>query len=62
MSCSKLANLYQQEDTEFDIAGVRRHGMGLKIAKQIVQVHKGKLAISSELNHYFQVDIDLPFE
>lgn len=62
VSCSKLANLYQQEDTEFDIAGVRRHGMGLKIAKQIVQVHKGKLAISSELNHYFQVDIDLPFE
>lgn len=62
VSCSKLANLYQQENTEFDIAGVRHHGMGLKISRQIIQVHKGKLTVSSELNHYFQVDIDLPFE
>ncbi len=62
ISHSKLANLYQQENTEFDIAGVRRHGMGLKISRQIIQVHKGKLTITSELNQYFQVDIDLPFE
>ena len=25
---------------EFDISGIRRHGMGLKISKQIIEVHR----------------------
>lgn len=60
VTSEKLANLYTQENTDMDISGVRRHGMGLKISRQIIQVHGGNMKIDSQINHYFKVTLTLP--
>ncbi|HEL1154685.1 TPA: ATP-binding protein, partial [Streptococcus equi subsp. zooepidemicus] len=38
---------------------VRRSGMGLKITKQIVDLHGGDMFISSQQGEYFQTTITL---
>ncbi|HFU3789926.1 TPA: ATP-binding protein [Streptococcus suis] len=47
---------------EFDISGIRRHGMGLKISKQIIEVHEGTFKVESKENQFFKVIINLPLE
>lgn len=47
---------------EFDISGIRRHGMGLKISKQIIEVHKGSFKVESKDKQFFRVIITLPLE
>lgn len=55
----RLKNINKIEEFDFDISGVRRSGMGLKITKQIVELHNGDMQISSKLNEYFQTSIVL---
>lgn len=47
---------------EFDISGIRRHGMGLKISKQIIEVHEGSFKVESKEKQFFRVIITLPLE
>ena len=47
---------------EFDISGIRRHGMGLKISKQIIEVHEGIFKVESKEKQFFRVIITLPLE
>ena len=57
-----LKNINKIEDFNFDISGVRRSGMGLKISNQIVDLHGGSMIITSEQGEYFQTEIILPIE
>lgn len=36
--------------------------MGLKISKQIIEVHKGTFKVESKENQFFKVIINLPLE
>lgn len=57
-----LKNINKIEEFNFDISGVRRSGMGLKISNQIVDLHGGSMIITSEQGEYFQTEIILPIE
>ena len=57
-----LKNINKIEEFNFDISGVRRRGMGLKISNQIVDLHGGSMIITSEQGEYFQTEIILPIE
>ncbi|WP_042899412.1 ATP-binding protein, partial [Streptococcus mutans] len=59
-SLEKLKNINKIEEFTFDISGVRRSGMGLKISKQIIDLHNGDMIIKSEQGRYFKTDIILP--
>lgn len=61
-STDKLKNINKIEEFNFDISGVRRSGMGLKISNQIVDLHGGSMIITSEQGEYFQTEIILPIE
>ncbi|MGT2729772.1 sensor histidine kinase [Streptococcus phocae subsp. salmonis] len=61
-SPERLKKINEIEKFEFDISGVRRSGMGLKISKQIVEAHNGKLSFTSKKGEYFQTIITLPIE
>ncbi|WP_105158127.1 sensor histidine kinase [Streptococcus suis] len=60
----KLLSIYDNNKIieEFDISGIRRHGMGLKISKQIIEVHEGTFKVESKENQFFKVIINLPLE
>ncbi|HEL1022097.1 sensor histidine kinase [Streptococcus equi] len=58
-STDRLNNINKIEEFNFDISGVRRSGMGLKITKQIVDLHGGDMFISSQQGEYFQTTITL---
>ena len=60
ISKEKMTEIYSNEQMEFDLAGVRRYGMGLRISLHIIQVHGGQMHIESELNQYFRTIIELP--
>lgn len=57
-----LKNINKIEEFNFDISGVRKSGMGLKISNQIVDLHGGSMIITSEQGEYFQTEIILPIE
>lgn len=57
-----LKNINKIEEFNFDISGVRRSGMGLKISNQIVDLHGGSMIVTSEQGEYFQTEIILPIE
>ena len=57
-----LKNINKIEEFNFDISGVLRSGMGLKISNQIVDLHGGSMIITSEQGEYFQTEIILPIE
>lgn len=61
-STDRLKNINKIEEFNFDISGVRRSGMGLKISNQIVDLHGGSMIITSEQGDYFQTEIILPIE
>lgn len=61
-STDRLKNINKIEEFNFDISGVRRSGMGLKISNQIVDLHGGSMIITSEQGEYFQTEINLPIE
>lgn len=61
-STDRLKNINKIEEFNFDISGVRRSGMGLKISNQIVDLHGGSMIITSEQGEYFQTEIILPIE
>lgn len=61
-STDRLKNINKIEEFNFDISGVRRSGMGLKISNQIVDLHGGSMIITSEQGVYFQTEIILPIE
>lgn len=61
-SPDRLKNINKIEEFNFDISGVRRSGMGLKISNQIVDLHGGSMIITSEQGEYFQTEIILPIE
>ena len=61
-STDRLKNINKIEEFNFDISGVRRSGMGLKISNQIVDLHGGSMIIISEQGEYFQTEIILPIE
>ena len=61
-STDRLKNINKIEEFNFDISGVRRSGMGLKISNQIVDLHGGSMIITSEQREYFQTEIILPIE
>ncbi|WP_025729213.1 sensor histidine kinase [Atopobacter phocae] len=56
----KSINDYNIEEFNFDISGVRRSGMGLKISQQIIDLHDGQLILTSQQGEYFQSSINLP--
>ncbi|HEL1993456.1 TPA: sensor histidine kinase, partial [Streptococcus suis] len=58
-SVDRLNNINKIEEFNFDISGVRRSGIGLKITKQIVDLHGGDMFISSQQGEYFQTTITL---
>ena len=58
----KSINISNIEEFNFDISGVRRSGMGLKISKQIINRHGGSFIITSQQNKYFQSKIILPLK
>ena len=58
-SPDRLKNINKIEEFSFDISGVRRSGIGLKITKQIVDLHNGDMAITSQVGEYFQTTITL---
>lgn len=64
VSPERLKNISNQniEGFNFDISGVRRSGMGLKISQQIINLHKGQLVITSQQGKYFQTTITLPIQ
>ncbi|EHJ51726.1 ATPase/histidine kinase/DNA gyrase B/HSP90 domain protein [Streptococcus macacae NCTC 11558] len=62
VTIDKLNRLYEEEITEFDISGIRRHGIGLKISKQIIEVHNGTMKIQSKENQFFRTIIELPLD
>lgn len=64
VSPERLKNISNQniEGFNFDISGVRRSGMGLKISQQIINLHKGQLIITSQQGKYFQTTITLPIQ
>ena len=61
-STDRLKNINKIEEFNFDISGVRRSGMGLKISNQIVDLHGSSMIITSEQGEYFQTEIILPIE
>lgn len=61
-STDRLKNINKIEEFNFDVSGVRRSGMGLKISNQIVDLHGGSMIITSEQGEYFQTEIILPIE
>ena len=61
-STDRLKNINKIEEFNFDISGVRRSGMGLKISNQIIDLHGGSMIITSEQGEYFQTEIILPIE
>lgn len=61
-STDRLKNINKIEEFNFDISGVRRSDMGLKISNQIVDLHGGSMIITSEQGEYFQTEIILPIE
>ena len=61
-STDRLKNINKIKEFNFDISGVRRSGMGLKISNQIVDLHGGSMIITSEQGEYFQTEIILPIE
>ena len=61
-STDRLKNINKIEEFNFDISGVRRSGMVLKISNQIVDLHGGSMIITSEQGEYFQTEIILPIE
>ena len=61
-STDRLKNINKIEEFNFDISGVRRSGMGLKISNQIVDLHGGSMIITSEQGEDFQTEITLPIE
>lgn len=61
-STDRLKNINKIEEFNFDISGVRRSGMGLKISNQIVDLHGGSMIITSQQGEYFQTEIILPIE
>ena len=64
VSPERLKNISNQniEGFNFDISGVRRSGMGLKISQQIINLHKGQFVITSQQGKYFQTTITLPIQ
>ena len=64
VSPERLKNISNQniEGFNFDITGVRRSGMGLKISQQIINLHKGQFVITSQQGKYFQTTITLPIQ
>ncbi len=58
----KNININNIEEFNFDISGVRRSGIGLKISKQIIDLHNGNFVITSQQGKYFQTTIALPIE
>lgn len=64
VSPEQLKNISIQniEEFDFDISGVRRSGMGLKISQQIINLHKGQFVITSQQGKYFQTTITLPIQ
>lgn len=50
---------YKAEAT-FNINGAYRHGIGLKISKQIVELHDGHINFESKENKFFKTIIALP--
>ncbi|HEP1546336.1 putative histidine kinase [Streptococcus pyogenes] len=61
-SPERLKNINKIEEFNFDMSGVRRSGMGLKISKQIIDLHDGNMIITSTQGQYFQTVITLPIE
>ncbi len=59
-SPDRLNNINEIGKFDFDISGVRRSGMGLKISKQIIDLHQGTMDITSEQGKFFQTSITLP--
>ena len=64
VSPERLKNISNQniERFNFDISGIRRSGMGLKISQQIINLHKGQFVITSQQGKYFQTTITLPIQ
>ena len=58
-SPERLNNINKIEEFNFAISGVCRSGIGLKITKQIVDLHNGGMLISSQLREYFHTTITL---
>lgn len=58
-SPDRLNNINEIEKFNFDIAGVRRSGMGIKISKQIIDLHNGSMFISSQQGEYFKTTVTL---
>ncbi|BFH59796.1 ATP-binding protein [Paenibacillus azoreducens] len=54
------AEMLQRVGEPFQTTKVEGNGLGIMIVKKIIEAHKGRVAINSEMNKGTQVDIDLP--
>ena len=61
VSTDKLDNLNKSEDSlTMGVSGINRHGIGLKISKQIIELHNGTIVFNSMEKKYFKTTILLP--
>ncbi|MFQ9597885.1 MAG: sensor histidine kinase [Streptococcus sp.] len=59
-SPEKIAELNELSFKNIDISKIRTTGIGLKISKQIVDLHQGSISFASVQNEFFESIISLP--
>lgn len=59
-SPEKIAELNELSFKDIDISKIRTTGIGLKISKQIVDLHQGSISFASVQNEFFESIISLP--
>ena len=59
-SPEKITELNELSFKNIDISKIRTTGIGLKISKQIVDLHQGSISFASVQNEFFESIISLP--
>ena len=57
----KITELNELSFKNIDISKIRTTGIGLKISKQIVDLHQGSISFASVQNEFFEVSFHFRF-